>query len=99
MEEEAVDLQRRRPVPAGRIQVVKTKKEKKTARKDNVVNLTEARDLVQLIDKTFGGKLGTFRCYLPAEPGPAREAVLRARRLSSDPAAPPPDDTAPTAPK
>ncbi len=49
-----------------------------------------AASLVNFIDGTLGGKLGTFRCYLPAEPGPAREAILRARRLSSNPAVPPP---------
>jgi len=50
---------------------------------------TRAADIVAFIEVN-GGKLGTFRCYLPAEPGPARDAVLRARQLVSNPAAPPP---------
>ena len=39
---------------------------------------TRAADIVRFIEAN-GGKLGMFRCYLPAEPGPARDAVLRAR--------------------
>jgi len=57
---------------------MKRKRKKKTVEQ-------RAASLVRFIAGTLGGKLGTFRCYLPAEPGPAREAVLRARQLVSNP--------------